>query len=487
LDLTWVLQSIAIGETGSVPQILRAPKGIPSLGLEEFDGSSHRASVCNSMQAGQVSWRSPAACGKIDYLSPRADQVPAALKEKKMKRILSLSLGLLAVALVPALAQTPAPTTPAPTTAKIHGHITNPSGAPQVGGTVALSTDGGTNQKVVYTVSGSGDYAGDAPPGFYAVVYRTPETPKDKVTDMVTGVKIVAGEDVTEDFDMSRQAFIDKLPADQKKAVEELRKANAVAMSANKVINQLNADLKIVNQDLHDIDGARATVIQTLGATASADDINAKVAELQNAKYSDIETMMLKDSAAKPDESILWVQLGHAQVGLKKYDDATTSYKKALDLVTASNKTPKPEVVAQVNAGLGEIYARTGKVAEAQAAYDAAAKANPATALVNYKNEAVIFFQEKNAAAQVAAANEAIAVDPTQPILYYLKGQGLIQSATFDDKTQRIVLPPDCTLAYQTYLQLSPTGPYAAEVKGILQQAGEKVESSFKAPKPAKH
>ena len=99
------------------------------------------------------------------------------------------------------------------------------------------------------------------------------------------------------------------------------------------------------------------------------------------------------------------------------------------------------------------------------------------------RNEAVIFFQEKNADAQVAAANAALAVDPNQAILYYIKGQGLIQQATIDPKTNRIVLPPDCTEAYQRYLALAPTGPYAVEVKGILDQAGEKINSSYKAPK----
>jgi hypothetical protein len=83
----------------------------------------------------------------------------------------------------------------------------------------------------------------------------------------------------------------------------------------------------------------------------------------------------------------------------------------------------------------------------------------------------------------VAAANEALAIDPNQAILYYIKGQGLIQQATVDPKTNRIVLPPDCTEAYQRYLALAPTGPYAAEVKGILDQAGEKINSNYKAPK----
>ena len=58
-----------------------------------------------------------------------------------------------------------------------------------------------------------------------------------------------------------------------------------------------------------------------------------------------------------------------------------------------------------------------------------------------------------------------------------------ILQATVDPKTQRIVLPPDCTEAYQKYLALAPTGPYAGEVKGILDQAGEKINSNYKAPK----
>jgi hypothetical protein len=91
-----------------------------------------------------------------------------------------------------------------------------------------------------------------------------------------------------------------------------------------------------------------------------------------------------------------------------------------------------------------------------------------------------------NADAQVAAADEAIKVDPTQPLVYYLKGQGLIGKSTIDPKTQRIVLPQDCTDAYQKYLELAPNGAYAAEVKGILAQAGQKVDTSFKAPKAKK-
>jgi tetratricopeptide (TPR) repeat protein len=130
---------------------------------------------------------------------------------------------------------------------------------------------------------------------------------------------------------------------------------------------------------------------------------------------------------------------------------------------------------------LGEIYARQGKVPEANAAYAEAAKADPTKASFYLRNEAVIFFQANNAQAQIAAAQEALKADPNQAVLYYIIGQGQVQNATVDNKTGKIVLPPGCAEAYQKYLELAPTGPYAADAQGILAQAGQKVSSTYKA------
>lgn len=394
-----------------------------------------------------------------------------------MKRNLSLWLGLLAFALLPALAQAPAGST-----GKIHGHVTNPTGAAQGGGTVSLSTDGGATLKYTFQVDADGDYVGEAPPGTYSAVYRASDTPPGKMVDMYRGIKIVEGTDLAADIDMSRQEFLDKLPAAQRKQLEDLKKANAEAIKANVVISSLNADLKVVNQDLKDAEGARIQASQDLGASATREAVEAKADEIRTAKYTEIQTLMTKDTGVMPDQSVLWTNLARADLGLKKYDEAETDYKKSLELEAASKK-PKPEVIGVANAGLGEVYARQGRVPDANAAFDAAAKADPQRAAFHLRNEAVIFFQEKNADAQVAAADEALAIDPSQPILYYIKGQGLIQKATVDPKTNRIVLPPDCTEAYQRYLALAPTGPYAAEVKGILEQAGEKINANYKAPK----
>jgi len=80
----------------------------------------------------------------------------------------------------------------------------------------------------------------------------------------------------------------------------------------------------------------------------------------------------------------------------------------------------------------------------------------------------VVFFQMNNADAQVAAADEVIKTDPTIPIAYYLKGNGLVGKSTVDTKSNKLIAPPGCQEAYQKYLELAPTGQYAADVKSIL-------------------
>jgi len=363
---------------------------------------------------------------------------------------------------------------------KIHGHVTNPTGQPQDKGSVSLSTDGGATLKFTFPVDANGDYSGQATPGTYDVIYRAPDTPAGKIVDSIKNVKITVETEAVADIDMSRPDYISKLPPDQQKALAELKQKNAAAVQANQLISHANADLKQVTADKKDVEGAAAAAQQQLGASASKGDIQAKVNEIKAAKYADIETLMTNDIKAMPNEALLYTNLGYAQTGEQKYDDAAATYQKAITLEKAATK-PRLDVVAAAEAGLGEAYARAGKVPEANAAYDAAAKDDPTRAAIQLRNQAVIFFQMHNTDAQVAAADAAIKVSPNDPILYYIKGQGLIVNATVDAKGV-MVLPPGCADAYQKYLDLAPTGQFADEVASILKSAGQKVSNSYHAP-----
>jgi tetratricopeptide (TPR) repeat protein len=297
---------------------------------------------------------------------------------------------------------------------------------------------------------------------------------------------------------MSRKEYIDNLPADQQKQLVELRKKNAEAIKANEIIKHVNDDQKLAIQDFKDVDDARASAAQALGSSATKTDIDAKEAEIKTAKYTEIETLMLKDTTVKPEVSSLWAQLGQAQLGLArlapvddrpaKYAQAEATYKKVLE-VEAASKKPNPQAQGAASSGLGEIYARTGKIPEANAAFDDAAKLYPPQASFYYRNEAIIFYQMRQAGspmqgledAQANAADMAIKAalaakaDPaSMSLLYALKGQGLAAKAECDTKTNLCTLPPGCADAYKMYLKLAPTGQFAAEAKGVLAAAGIK-------------
>jgi len=291
---------------------------------------------------------------------------------------------------------------------------------------------------------------------------------------------------VNQDIDMSRKAFIDKLPKEQQDKLAEMKKHNSEALKANQIIKQVNADIQTVAQDIKDADAAAATAKNTLGAAAAKADLDAKAAEIKTAKYTEVEKLMTTDTALKPDASILFAELGQAQTGLKEYDPALVNFKKALDLenaLQAAGKKTNSAVQGLCQAGIGEIYARTGKVQEAMDAYDAAVKVNPSQGAFYLTNETKIFYSTSQADAQVAAADKAIALDPNAAILYYLKGNGLVQKTTMDPKTNKLVAPAGCLEAYQKYLQLAPDGPYAADVKGILAGFSQTIDNTYKAPK----
>jgi tetratricopeptide (TPR) repeat protein len=361
----------------------------------------------------------------------------------------------------------------APDTGKIHGRVINPAGVPQKDGTVSLSFDGGVTLSYTFPVSSSGNYSGQAPPGEYTVVYSAPDTPEGKIVDYISGVQVIAGQDTAQDIDMSRPEFIARLSPDQQRKLQALREANvASASDARRNASSIDADLQIVNLDFQAAENARVTAVQNLGAAPSGAGVDEMTAEIENASLLEIETLMTKDASANPTEPVLWINLARAQTGLKSYLDAEANFKKALDLALKADP-PQPEVVGTAEAGLGEVFARTLMVDEANAAFDAAAKADPSNAARYLRNQAVIFYDARNFSAQIDAADKAILADPNEAILYYIKAAGLAEDARVDPETNKLILPPGCADAFRKYLQLAATGPHAAEVATILERAGE--------------
>lgn len=386
------------------------------------------------------------------------------------KMMAALAAGFLTICMASVPARMLAQGAGAPSTmgtATIHGKVTSPAGVPLSDGTVKLTRDSnpsGNDVKFDYTfpVDANGEYKGTIKPGEYTAVAFQGANHVDYMP-----VNISNSENLQVDFDMTRKAYIDKMTPEERQQLEEYKKKNATANAENAKIANLNAMLIQARAD----------------TTAGNYDVAIK--------------SMTDATASKPDAPVLWQALGDAQLGAAnaaqkanrsdptlpdKYGAAITSFQKALTLSAASAK-PDQKLIAGTDNVLGEAYGKLGKMKEASDAYEAAVTADPAMAGMYYYNEAATFFNANAMDEAAAAAQKAVTADPTKAEAYYIEGQALVQKASVDPKTNKIVTPPGCVEAYQKYLELAPTGAHADEVKAILQGIGATIQNTYKAPK----
>ena len=359
--------------------------------------------------------------------------------------------------------------------ASIHGHAQNAAGFP-VTGEVKLTTDRTAPEKErKYQYTGAVDKNGDykitgIKPGLYLAILFVDV----KQVDFADEIKLDANVDKAVNFDMTRKEYIEKMTPEEKKAVEDFKKKNAEVMATNAKVGNLNNLLKQARDDIK--------------------------AGNPDAAF----TAMSQATAAKPDESVLWVELGNSQLGqadglaanlkkegkssmsdatvVQKYNDAVASFKKAIELNAASKK-PSTDISYAANVQMGQAEARLGNVKDSIDAFDRAATILPNNAGAAYYNEAAIFYNNGKMDDAAAAADKAIASDPTKAEAYYIKGQAVIGKSTVDPKTQKIVPPPGCLEAYEKYLELTPNGPHAADVKQIIAAFDEKIVSNYKSGK----
>ena len=394
-----------------------------------------------------------------------------AWKSSLLTRITSLA-GLAIFLVAPAFAQG--------TGATVHGHVTNPAGQPFTNGDVKFTQDKTTPYKDekfvnVTPIDKDGNYktTGVKPGDYFVYVVQA-----DKTIDRLELTVKAEDTDKTLDFDMTREEFVKNMTPEEKKALEEYKKKNAAVVSANQVIAKLNATLKTVRADL-------------AAAAPNKDDVSKDVASMKEAV------------GAKPDVGLLWMTYGDTLLAqgrhladadkkagkspatdedvTKSYTDAEDAYKKAIALDSAGDK---PNVVgegADYNQ-LGNTLTQLGKPDEATAAFDSAAKAEPAKAGIYYKNEAAVLYNAGQMDAALAAAEKAITADPNAADAYFIKGQALV-TKTAPDKTGKLVAPAGCVEAYQKFLSLAPNDPKVPQVNEVLASLGAKVDTKYKAGK----
>jgi tetratricopeptide (TPR) repeat protein len=241
-------------------------------------------------------------------------------------------------------------------------------------------------------------------------------------------------------------------PAMSAAEVEKLKAQNQQAQSQNALIQQLNPALQAKNWAV-----AEPLLTQLVG-------MNPTNWEYQQA-------------------------LGNAQLNLGKFDEAVATFEKAIPLAenAAAAKDPKadPAKAKAAVAGMlnneGAAYTKLKQPQKAVEAYTKAAAMdpNPGTA---YFNLCATQYNSGNTQGALAACDKAIAADPNRADAYYIKGS-LMMADSKQDKDGKLTAPPGTAEALNKYLELSPDGPHANDVKQMLAYIGAKIETTYKEKK----
>jgi len=351
-------------------------------------------------------------------------------------------------------------------TGTVKGACKDIEGKPIVGANLEwFNTDNG--RKYNLKTNNKGEYFSlGIEPGKYKVTL----TQEGKQLDQVSGFPVGADE-ATLDFDLKKS----QVQAAQQKGIspeqlKQMQEQQAKAAKETNTVKALNEKLQAANLAMQT--GDFETAVTTLNEATQMD----------------------------PTRDLLWARLGDAYLSsapkqtdtaekAKRYGEAVNDYQKAIELKKKSMEaTPRPEDAKNLAAyynNLGQAEAKTGQLEESVKAYDAAAQFNPPGAAQYYYNQGAVLTNNGKVDEANAAFDKSIAADPTKAEAYYQKGVNLINKATTDPKTGKVIPAPGTEAALNKYLELQPTGPFAEGAKGMLQYIGSSIETSYGAKKKA--
>jgi tetratricopeptide (TPR) repeat protein len=221
--------------------------------------------------------------------------------------------------------------------------------------------------------------------------------------------------------------------------------------------------------------------------------------ELNDAFNAGMEAMTAKNWAAAveafnraavadPSQTAIYQQLGEAHMKMSEgktgaeYDtavgEAMKAYGKAIEL--------KPDDPATHN-NYALALGKAKKYPEMQAELKKAADLDPANGGKYYYNLGAMLVNSGQPEAAGEAFKKAIELTPTYADAYYQYGVTLVGQAKIDAATGKVTPVPGTVEAFQKYLELAPTGPWAGPAKDMLTSLGTAVTTKFTDPnaKPA--
>lgn len=343
-------------------------------------------------------------------------------------------------------------------TGSVKGVCRDSDGKPITEGTVEwLSMD--TGRKYTLKLNKKGEYfsLGIAPGKYKATLFG----PDGKELFHYGGVPVGLDE-VTQDFDLKKEqtaaAQGQGLSPEQIKAMQEAKEKNQKEQGTVKTLNdKLNAAKTAA--DAGDFETAISTMTEATQIDPTRDLLYFKLAD-----YYRLSAPKQTDPAEKQ----------------KRYEAAAANYQKAIDMKLANPDPKDTEANSKLAAyynNLAEVYAKSGKIDDAVATYNKAAKLDPSRAGQYNFNIGAVLTNAGKVDDAITAFDRVIAADPNKADAYYWKGVNMIGKATL--KGDKMVAPDGTAEAFNKYLELAPTGPYAQPAKDMLASIGASVETGF--------
>ncbi len=181
--------------------------------------------------------------------------------------------------------------------------------------------------------------------------------------------------------------------------------------------------------------------------------------------------LMQKAISLDQTHALLYATLGNDYSGGKMWTQAIPAYQKAIAMrpVTAATPLPEKKAVASYYSGLATAQANAGQIPAAEANFKKAVALDPGQAGLAYSNEAVIFYNSNQSDAALKYAEKALAADPNNSNAWFIKAMSLMNKASVDPKTGKVVPAPGTIEAFKKYIALDPNGPNVGEAQASIQ------------------
>jgi len=348
----------------------------------------------------------------------------------------------------------------------VKGVVKDASGNPIEGAIVVwANTDNGQKYQIKTNKKGEYFSLGIAPGTYTATLYKNADDLKANKEAFHFGKVPVGLEEKTLDFDLKQQA--EEQAKGQGLTPEQLKQQQ----EAKEKVQKENLTIKALNERI----AAASTSMQ-------AGDFDSAIATMTEATQMDATRDVLWAIQGDAYRGSALKQTDPAEKG-RRLQESVSDYQKAIEIkqknVEAATKKDPEDIkrLAGYYNNLGEALGRLGKADEAVKAYTMAAQTNPAGAAGYYFNAGAVLTNAGKVDDAIAAFDKCIAADPNRADAYYQKGVNLIGKATLQG--DKMVAPPGTAEAFNKYLELQPTGPYADVAKQMLASIGASVETGF--------